>query len=81
MMMRSPSKPLVHLPHSLSEITGPTIGAERLVENDHDLTAQHEGEPLGERIIIHGRVLDEDGLPVPVKFGSSGASCRSRAWL
>lgn len=60
---RSPSKPLVFLPHSLSEITGPTIGAERVQEQDNDLTAQHKGEPLGERIIIHGRVLDEGGLP------------------
>ena len=63
--LRSPSKPLVFLPHSLSEITGPTIGAERVAEKDNDLTAQHDGEPLGERIIIHGRVLDENGLPVP----------------
>ncbi|MHC8378721.1 dioxygenase family protein [Pseudomonas sp. MDT1-16] len=62
---RSPSRPLVFLPHSLSEITGPTIGAERVQEKDNDLTAQHKGEPLGERIIIHGRVLDEEGLPVP----------------
>ncbi|SFW72945.1 MULTISPECIES: protocatechuate 3,4-dioxygenase subunit beta [Pseudomonas] len=62
--LRSPSKPLVFLPHSLSEITGPTVGADRLQEKDHDLTAQHAGEPLGERIIIHGRVLDEHGQPV-----------------
>lgn len=62
---RSPSKPLVFLPHSLSEITGPTTGAESLHEGDNDLTAQHAGEPQGERIIIHGRVLDENGLPVP----------------
>ena len=45
--LRSPSKPLVHLPHSLSEITGPTIGAEHVAEKDNDLTAQHDGEPLG----------------------------------
>ena len=63
--LRSPSQPLVFLPHSLSEITGPTIGAERINEKDNDLTAQHDGEPQGERIIIHGRVLDENGLPVP----------------
>ena len=31
---------------------------------DHDLTRQHAGEPLGERIIVHGRVLDDDGRPV-----------------
>mgnify|MGYP000199123596 CR=1 FL=1 len=63
--LRSPSQPLVFLPHSLSEITGPSIGAERINEKDNDLTALHEGEPQGERIIIHGRVLDENGLPVP----------------
>ncbi|KKA04386.1 protocatechuate 3,4-dioxygenase [Pseudomonas ogarae] len=63
--LRSPSKPLVFLPHSLSEITGLIVGADRLQEKDHDLTAQHAGEPLGERIIIHGRVLDEHGQPVP----------------
>ena len=34
-------------------------------ELDHDLTRQHDGEPLGERIIVTGRVLDEDGRPVP----------------
>ena len=49
--LRSPSQPLVFLPHSLSEITGPTIGAERVGDTDNDLTAQHEGEPQGERII------------------------------
>jgi protocatechuate 3,4-dioxygenase beta subunit len=32
---------------------------------DTDLTRQHDGEPIGERIILHGRVLDEDGRPVP----------------
>ena len=37
----------------------------RINEKDNDLTAQHDGEPQGERIIIHGRVLDENGLPVP----------------
>jgi protocatechuate 3,4-dioxygenase beta subunit len=33
-------------------------------ELDHDLTRQHDGEPLGERIIVHGRVTDGDGRPV-----------------
>jgi protocatechuate 3,4-dioxygenase, beta subunit len=31
---------------------------------DHDLTQQHDAEPLGERIIVTGRVLDEDGRPI-----------------
>jgi protocatechuate 3,4-dioxygenase, beta subunit len=61
---RAPKKPLVPLRHTLSEVTGPVYGDERVGELDHDLTRQHEGEPLGERIIVHGRVLDGDGRPV-----------------
>jgi protocatechuate 3,4-dioxygenase beta subunit len=61
---RSPKRPLMLLPHTLSEVTGPVYGHERIGELDHDLTRQHDGEPLGERIIVHGRVLDGDGRPV-----------------
>jgi protocatechuate 3,4-dioxygenase, beta subunit len=61
---RAPRRPLVPLPHTLSEITGPVYGHERVGELDHDLTRQHDGEPLGERMILHGRVLDGDGRPV-----------------
>jgi protocatechuate 3,4-dioxygenase beta subunit len=52
-------------PHTLSEITGPLFGHSDTGPNDHDLTRQHPGEPIGERIIVTGRVLDEDGQPVP----------------
>ena len=62
--LRAPRRPLTILPHTLSEITGPVYGHERVGTLDHDLTRQHEGEPLGERIIVHGRVLDGDGRPV-----------------
>ena len=58
---RSPAKPAVVLPHTLSEITGPLLLGERLDELENDLTRQRMAEPLGERIIVHGRVLDEDG--------------------
>ncbi len=61
---RSPSQPLILLPQSLSEMTGPVFGHERIAPADADLTRQHPGEPLGERIIVAGRVLDEDGRPV-----------------
>src|SRR5215207_7606693 len=61
---RAPRRPLVPLAHTLSEVTGPVFGHERVGELDHDLTRQHDGEPLGERIILHGRVLDGDGRPV-----------------
>lgn len=62
---RSPRQPLVIQPHTLSEITGPVYGHERIGPVDADLTRQHEGEPLGERIIVTGRVLDENGRPQP----------------
>ncbi len=62
--LRAPKKPLVILPHTLSEITGPAHGHEKVAPLDYDLTRQFEGEPLGERIIVHGRVLDGDGRPV-----------------
>ena len=62
---RSPSQPLILLPQSLSEMTGPVFGHERVKASDADLTRQHACEPLGERIIVSGRVLDEDGRPVP----------------
>ena len=62
---RSPSKKLVVLPHTLTEITGPLLGHDKVGAQDADLTKQHPGEPIGERIIVGGRILDEDGRPVP----------------
>ena len=53
------------LPHTLSEITGPVFGADILGPDDHDLMHQHAGAPIGERIIVSGRVIDENGRPVP----------------
>jgi protocatechuate 3,4-dioxygenase, beta subunit len=62
---RAPSKPLVYLAHTLSEVTGPLFDASAIDVNACDLTRLHSGEPLGERIIVSGRVLDENGRPVP----------------
>ncbi len=61
---RAPSKPLVLAPQTLSELTGPVFGRDIIGPLDHDLTRQHDAEPLGERIIVTGRVLDEDGRPI-----------------
>jgi protocatechuate 3,4-dioxygenase beta subunit len=61
---RAPKRPLIVVPQTLSEITGPAYGHEDIGELDHDLTRQRDGEPLGERMILHGRVLDGDGRPV-----------------
>ena len=62
---RAPTQPLVLLPHSLSEVTGPIFVPSDIAPNDHDLTRQHEGEPIGERIVVTGRVFDENKQPVP----------------
>jgi protocatechuate 3,4-dioxygenase beta subunit len=64
-LLRNPSKPLIFLPHTLSETTGPVYGHDPVSEIDGDLTRQHAGEPLGERIIVTGRVLDDNAHPVP----------------
>jgi protocatechuate 3,4-dioxygenase, beta subunit len=64
-VLRAPSREPVPLAHTLTEVTGPVLGEGRVLPSDADLTRQHDGEPLGERIIVYGRVLDSDGRPVP----------------
>ena len=66
--LRAPKEPLVIIPHSLSELTGPAFGASAVGEFDNDLTRQHGGEPLGERIVVSGRVLGSDGKPLGGKL-------------
>jgi protocatechuate 3,4-dioxygenase beta subunit len=65
--LRGPTKPLIPIKQSLSELTGPVYGHESVGKLDADMTrnGRKNGEPLGERIIVTGRVLDEDGRPVP----------------
>ena len=62
--LRAPKKPLIILPSTLSDTTGPAYGRAPIGDLDNDLTRQHSGEPLGERIIVTGRVLDGYGRPV-----------------
>jgi protocatechuate 3,4-dioxygenase beta subunit len=64
-VLRAPKHPLVLMPHTLSELTGPVYGHNDIQDTDSDLTKQHKGEPLGERIVVHGTVMDEDGRGVP----------------
>lgn len=66
-VLRAPSKPLVVIKQSLSELTGPVFGSTHVGPLDHDLTknAVRNGEPLGERIVVHGNVMDENGRPIP----------------
>jgi protocatechuate 3,4-dioxygenase beta subunit len=62
--LRHPKQALVYLPQDITEVTGPALGSTRVGELDHDLTRQHEGEPIGERITISGRVFDTEGKPL-----------------
>lgn len=65
--LRGPTKPLIPLDHTLSEVTGPVFGPADVLGHDADMTRNGvvNGEPLGERIIVTGRVTDELGRPVP----------------
>jgi protocatechuate 3,4-dioxygenase beta subunit len=66
-VVRSPQRALLSLDNTISEITGPVFGHDMLGEFDNDLIRNYakDGEPIGQRIIVHGRVLDEDGRGVP----------------
>jgi len=61
---RAPSQPAIRLPESLSDLNVPVYGWWPIGETDNDLTKQHPEEPQGQRIIVAGRVVDEDGRPV-----------------
>ena len=78
---RAPAIPAIKLTHTLSELTGPLYGHNPIGETDNDLTRQHGSDPQGERIIVAGRVLDEDGRPIPhtlVELWQANAAGRYR---
>jgi protocatechuate 3,4-dioxygenase beta subunit len=64
--LRAPSRPLLPMRHTLSELAQPVYGHEDIGELDHDLTrnAVRNGAPQGERIVVTGRVLDAGGRPL-----------------
>jgi protocatechuate 3,4-dioxygenase beta subunit len=63
---RAPSRPLVATGSTLSEETGPVFGHDMLGERDSNLILNFTSEPaIGERVIVHGRVLDQHQRPVP----------------
>jgi len=65
---RSPQAALLSFPSTLSEETAPMFGHHMLGPQDSDLIhnyAQDGASAIGPRIIVHGRVLDENGRGVP----------------
>lgn len=61
---RAPSQPLIRIPDSLADLDVPVYGTFPIGPTDNDLTRQYPGEPQGQRIVVAGRVLDEDGRPL-----------------
>jgi protocatechuate 3,4-dioxygenase, beta subunit len=83
-ILRSPQRALLSLDGTISEITGPVFGHSMIGELDNDLIhnyARPEESAIGERIIVHGRVLDERGQPVRgalLEFWQANAGGRYR---
>ena len=78
---RAPLQPLHVIAPTQTELCGPSFGPDVVSPTDHDLTRQHAGEPIGERIIVNGRVIDEDGRGVPhtlVEIWQANAAGRYR---
>lgn len=80
---RSPRYSMISLQQSASEITGPVFGHNDIDPIDNDLIKNYakDQDPVGERIIVHGRVLDENARPVPntlVEVWQANASGRYR---
>jgi len=78
---RAPLAALQVIRPTLTELTGPAFGAANVSPTDHDLTRQHAGEPIGERIIVTGRVLNEEGRGLPdtmVEIWQANAAGRYR---
>jgi protocatechuate 3,4-dioxygenase beta subunit len=67
-VVRAPQQPLISIPQTLTEVTGPSgegVWEKLMGPAIVDLTRQHKGEPMGERIVVQGRVVDENDRPVP----------------
>jgi protocatechuate 3,4-dioxygenase beta subunit len=82
-VLRSPQHALLSLGNTLSEMTGPVFGHDRLGPLDNDLIRNFAktGDAIGQRIIVHGRVLDENARPVPgtlLEFWQANAGGRYR---
>jgi protocatechuate 3,4-dioxygenase beta subunit len=63
-ILRAPTHAPIVVPHTTSELTGPRFTARDIAGSTGDLTVEGAGRALGERIVVSGRVLDEDGRPV-----------------
>jgi protocatechuate 3,4-dioxygenase beta subunit len=80
-LRRAPIRAPLRIPPTPTEVSGPVFGGERVGPHDNDLTRQHDGEPVGQRIIVTGRVLDTGGRAIGgtlVEVWQANASGRYR---
>lgn len=63
--LRVPREPLLPMPDAIRNLQAPVYGNSIVTAQDADLTRQHAGDPQGERIIVAGRLIDEDGRAIP----------------
>lgn len=82
-VLRSPRNALLSLGPTISEMTGPVFGHDILGELDNDLIRNYAktGSPIGQRIVVYGRVLDENGNGIPgalLEFWQANAGGRYR---
>jgi protocatechuate 3,4-dioxygenase beta subunit len=82
-VLRSPRHALLSLENTISEMTGPVFGHDTLGPLDNDLIRNFAktGDAIGQRIIVYGRVLDENARPVPgilLEFWQANAGGRYR---
>jgi protocatechuate 3,4-dioxygenase beta subunit len=78
-VLRSPKEPLVELPPGALDVPGPLVPRGFVRDRENDLTVQGKSAPLGEKMILVGRLLDADGRPVPdslVEIWQANASGR-----
>ncbi len=63
-VLRSPREPLLELPPGALDVPGPTVPQGFVRNGDNDLTAHGKSAPLGEKMVLTGRLLDADGRPI-----------------
>ena len=63
--LRHPQQPLLKVPQGTQLLQGPRFSKALLPPNCADLTVHSSASPLGDRIMIHGTIVDEDGHALP----------------
>jgi protocatechuate 3,4-dioxygenase beta subunit len=62
--LRAPREALLEPPGDLLDIPGPLVPRAFVRDGDNDLTTHGRSAPLGEKMVVAGRLLDADGKPI-----------------